>query len=177
MFDLDGTIINGDVSRFVFFQCSSRLKLRFSIIRFFYGSDAFRLVLNSYVESMDFQAIEKDFRRFLDLNKKQDLIPQIAALRQRHILILNSGSPQQLVDSAALYFGFDFAFGSSSILLNIGDQKVQNITSQEILRLKNRCLAVSDNPEDISWMSSFETSVFIQPGKILNDFGCTREHI
>lgn len=168
VFDLDGTILAGDVSRFVIQTSPIIQKCRFLFYRLAGGRDALRRQIAKYVEVKDSTILNSKIISYIENRVNFEVLEIANTLRRDHILILNSGSPQSLVKEIANHLKFDYAFGSKSDHLNYGNSKYSHLLEHPNLNGKNRCFAISDNAEDILWMRNFQVSLQVKGHQIIN---------
>ena len=168
VFDLDGTILVGDVSRFVLQTAPISQKCQFLFYRLVGGRGALRRQISRYVEEKSTVILISQIRSYIENRINSEVMKIANTLRRDHILILNSGSPQALVTHIAKHLNFDYAFGSKSEHLNYGDSKYVYLLEDPDLNGKNRCFAISDNAEDILWMRNFRVSLQMKDHRIIN---------
>ncbi len=167
VFDLDGTILAGDVSRFVIQTSPITQKCRFLFYRSAGGRDALRRQVTKYVEENDSTILISKINSYIKNRINSEVMEIANTLRKDHILVLNSGSPQLLVTEIANHLKFDYAFGSKSDHLNYGSSKYSYLLEHPSLNGKNRCFAISDNVEDILWMRNFQVWLQVKGHQIV----------
>ena len=106
VFDLDGTLISGDISRFLFEKSTLILKIKFLLIRMISGKDSLRRALVGYSCELDMKVMRPELLDYLQQNTDIRIRDIVEELRENHILILSSASPRILVEVAAQHFGF-----------------------------------------------------------------------